>query len=111
MSTLRVVRVRHADLYVSLMSREKTTLLTRYGGARKTDLPDSWPARVPHGGGSYSSQNRTSISCLPSFRTITEDGVWVHCQSRNNSREASRDRLSFAQAANGGGRGDRRPGG
>src|SRR5438552_19207799 len=45
----------------------------RFGGARTANLPEFAARTVPLGGWFLPSQNRTSIRCLRSRRTVTED--------------------------------------
>src|SRR5438128_2032804 len=56
----------------SFVKGEKDSPDARLGGARTIEANPQL-ARVPFGGGFLPSQNRTSIHCLRSMRTVTED--------------------------------------
>jgi len=79
-----------ADIHVSLCQGRK-----RFSWRALRRSAHCWACRNPQPRMCASrrwflpSQNRTSIHCLRSLRTITEDWVCVLCQSRNNSKRAS----------------------
>ena len=94
---------RFADFYVSLMSREKTTLLTR-AGRSAPDVPIRTPpfAAWPLGRDSYSSQNQTSIRCLGPLGPSQKIKCVFTASPETTQREALGEKLSLAQSATGG---------